>query len=603
MYRDCRFGLVFAAGLAACLPFAVHAQAPDGVPPGHQPPQAVATPVSVKAPPALGDVTGAIPAQEATPLPDDSSLPPKLVLPNDMPPPAAVAPASPAPKTSQPNGAAIAPPAAPPKPLTGFAVNVKKALDSWPVPQGKGRQVAELWLEHKDIADYYAARDYAPLWVADGKPVAAVAPIKARLALAGDDALNLADIPQADFSGDDDHLAAAEIAFSEEIVAYGRQASGSRIDPQDINPLIGAKPDVAEPGLILGAVAAAETNGDSVLQSFNPQQKPYLALRAKLIALRQRSAPVSQQAIPPGPSLKLGMTDPRVPLIRARLGLDVTQSDSDLIYDTQVATAIADFQKANGLRPSGVFTPRTQESLSPQPKENIENDIIANMEAWRWMPRDLGQSRIDVNIPDYEVRVVLNGNLVLENKVVVGKPDTPTPIFSNTMKFLIVNPYWNVPPSILRKEMLPHLARDPYYLQRMGFETFYFHGRLMVRQPPGERNALGRIKFMFPNQYSVYLHDTPQRRLFAQTKRAFSHGCVRVDQPFDFAQTLLGPKWPEDRIKSLIGGKEHYVFLPRPLPIHIEYFTAYVGDDGRLILREDVYGYEHQIEKALGLVG
>ncbi|MEW6437094.1 MAG: L,D-transpeptidase family protein [Pseudomonadota bacterium] len=603
MYRDCRFGLVFAAGLAACLPFAVHAQAPDAAPPGHQPPQAVATPVSVKAPPALGDVTGAIPAQEATPLQDDSSLPPKLVLPSDMPLPAAAAPAAPAPKTSQPNGTAIAPPAPPPKPLTGFAVDVKKALDSWPVPQGKGRQVAELWLEHKDIAEYYAARDYAPLWVADGKPVAAVAPIKARLALAGDDALNLADIPQADFSGDDDHLAAAEIAFSEEIVAYGRQASGSRIDPQDINPLIGAKPEVAEPGLILGAVAAAETNGDSVLQSFNPQQKPYLALRAKLIALRQRSAPVSQQAIPPGPSLKLGMTDPRVPLIRARLGLDVTQSDSDLIYDTQVATAIADFQKANGLRPSGVFTPRTQESLSPQPKENIENDIIANMETWRWMPRDLGQSRIDVNIPDYEVRVVLNGNLVLENKVVVGKPDTPTPIFSNTMKFLIVNPYWNVPPSILRKEMLPHLARDPYYLQRMGFETFYFHGRLMVRQPPGERNALGRIKFMFPNQYSVYLHDTPQRRLFAQTKRAFSHGCVRVDQPFDFAQTLLGPKWPEDRIKSLIGGKEHYVFLPRPLPIHIEYFTAYVGDDGRLILRDDVYGYEHQIEKALGLVG
>lgn len=603
MYRDSRFGFVFAAVLAASLPFAVHAQTPDRAPPGHQPSQAITTPVSVKAPPALGDVTGAIPAQEATPVPDEASLPPKLALPSDTPSAAAPVTASPAPKTSQPNNAKATPPVVPPKPLTGFAAAVKKALDSWPVPEGKGRQVAELWLEHKDIAEYYAARDYAPLWVADGKPVAAVAPIKARLALAGDDALNLADIPQADFSGDTDHLAAAEIAFSEEIVAYGRQASGSRIDPQDINPLIGTKPDVAEPGLILGAVAAAEMNGDSVLQSFNPQQKPYLALRAKLIALRQRSAPVSRQAIPPGPSLRLGMTDPRVPLIRARLGLDVTQSDSDLIYDTQVATAIADFQKANGLRPSGVFTPRTQESLSPQPKENIENDIIANMEAWRWMPRDLGQSRIDVNIPDYEVRVVLNGNLVLENKVVVGKPGTPTPIFSNTMRFLIVNPYWNVPPSILRKEMLPHLARDPYYLQRMGFETFYYHGRLMVRQPPGEKNALGRIKFMFPNQYSVYLHDTPQRRLFAETKRAFSHGCVRVDQPFDFAQTLLGPKWPEDRIKSLIGGKEHYVFLPRPLPIHIEYFTAYVGDDGRLILRDDVYGYEHQIEKALGLVG
>lgn len=151
--------------------------------------------------------------------------------------------------------------------------------------------------------------------------------------------------------------------------------------------------------------------------------------------------------------------------------------------------------------------------------------------------------------------------------------------------------------------MLPHLARDPYYLQRMGFETFYFHGRLMVRQPPGEKNALGQIKFMFPNQYSVYLHDTPQRRLFAETKRAFSHGCVRVDQPFDFAQTILGPKWPQERIKRLVGGKEHYVFLPVPLPIHIEYFTAYVDDDGHLVLRGDIYGYEHRIEQALGLIG
>ena len=154
------------------------------------------------------------------------------------------------------------------------------------MPTGKGRQTAELWLEHKDIADYYAARDYAPLWIENNKPVAADAPIKARLALASDDALNLSAIPQADFSGD---AAAAEIAFSEEIVAYGRQASGVRLDPQDINPLIGAKPDVAAPGLILGAVAAADMDGGTVLQGFNPQQKPYAALREKLIALRHQT--------------------------------------------------------------------------------------------------------------------------------------------------------------------------------------------------------------------------------------------------------------------------------------------------------------------------
>ena len=187
-----------------------------------------------------------------------------------------------------------------------------------------------------------------------------------------------------------------------------------RIDPQDINPLIGTKPDVAASGLILGTVAAAGLDGGKMLQGFNPQQKPYLALRAKLVALRQQGHDaVAGDSIPPGPSLKLGMTDPRVPLIRARFGLDVVQGDADLIYDTQVVAAVADFQRANGLRPSGVFTPRTRASLTAEQKPDVANEIIANMEAWRWMPRNLGQSRIDVNIPDFEVRVVRDGNVVL----------------------------------------------------------------------------------------------------------------------------------------------------------------------------------------------
>jgi L,D-transpeptidase YcbB len=601
MHRDSRFRFVLfrfvlAAALVGCLPFAIQAQ----------------TRPTAQAPASSDDITGAIPTENAA-LPDDnpplgqspagSTVLPSSASPTTAPPVTPPQTAAPAAAPSHPVSVQATPATPTKPPLAGFAAALKQALDAWPVPHGRGREIAELAREHRDIADYYAARDYTPLWVEDGKPVAAIIPIKARLALAGDDGLNLAGIPQADFLGDIDHLAAAEIAFSEEIVAYGRQASGVRIDPQDINPLIGTKPDVAAPGLILGAVAAAGPNGGNILQGFNPQQKPYLALRAKLVALRRQSNEVSERVIPPGPALKLGMSDPRVPLIRAHFGLDVTQSDDDLIYDTQVAAAVADFQRSNGLRPSGVFTPRTRESLSGEAKPDVANEIIANMEVWRWMPRDLGQNRIDVNIPDYEVRVIHDGKVVLENRVVVGKPTTPTPVFSNMMKFVIVNPYWNVPPSILRKEMLPHLAADPEYFQRMGFETFYFHGRLMVRQPPGEKNALGRIKFMFPNQYSVYLHDTPQRRLFAATKRAFSHGCVRVDQPFDFAQTVLGPKWPEERIKRLIGSKEHYVFLPTPLPIHLEYFTAYVNDDDRLVLRSDVYGYEHKIEKALGLTG
>ncbi len=171
---------------------------------------------------------------------------------------------------------------------------------------------------------------------------------------------------------------------------------------------------------------------------------------------------------------------------------------------------------------------------------DVANEIIANMEVWRWMPRNLGQSRIDVNIPDFEVRVVRDGAVVLANRVVVGKPSTPTPVFSNTMKFVIVNPYWNVPPSILRKEMLPHLARDPYYLQRMGFEV------LLLPRPSHGAPTAWREERARPDQVHVPqpLFGLSARHAAAPPlrgdERAFSHGCVRVDQPFDFAETILG---------------------------------------------------------------
>jgi murein L,D-transpeptidase YcbB/YkuD len=228
---------------------------------------------------------------------------------------------------------------------------------------------------------------------------------------------------------------------------------------------------------------------------------------------------------------------------------------------------------------------------------NIEAEILANMERWRWMPRDLGTTRIEVNIPAFEAVVIENGEVMQRHRVIVGKTETPTPIFSNTMQYLIVNPYWTVPRSILRNE----LSSDPNHLRRLGYQVTSRNGQMMVRQPPGERNALGRIKFMFPNDYAVYLHDTPKRTLFNETKRAFSHGCVRLDEPFRFAETVLGEAWTEKRIKKLLGGKERYVNLPKPLPVHIGYFTAFVDESGFLQTREDLYGFSRRVRVALGL--
>jgi murein L,D-transpeptidase YcbB/YkuD len=253
---------------------------------------------------------------------------------------------------------------------------------------------------------------------------------------------------------------------------------------------------------------------------------------------------------------------------------------------------------ARGGTAVGQGATRAVSTLSPK---RIEADIIANMERWRWLPADLGDRYILVNVPEFTLRYVNNGVLAHEARVIVGKPTSPTPIFSGEMKFLVVNPSWYIPPSILKKEFLPKLASDPLYAERQGYVVAWHGGQISIRQPPGERNALGRIKFMFPNQYSVYLHDTPARSLFAKTERAFSHGCVRVDQPFKLAEYVLNDKaaWPQKRIERMVGGDERTVSLAKLLPIHLAYFTLSADSDGTLHRVGDLYGFDPRLEAML----
>jgi L,D-transpeptidase YcbB len=458
--------------------------------------------------------------------------------------------------------------------------------------------------EREAVVAVYAQRNFSPLWIADGHWTAAAKSAIGRIALAADDGLDMtgyaiAAEPPASAAG----RALAELQLSEAVAAYGRQASGGRLDPARLSNLIGAKPDVADAGRVLTTVAAAIDAG-AALRAFNPPQPAYALLREKLQQLRREQRPFVQSPIPAGPILRVGMRDPRVALMRARFGIDPNSERSDsLTYDTKVAAAVADFQRANGLPPSGILTARTVTALSGGESARLEAEVVANMERWRWLPRDLGANYVQVNIPDYSLQVVHGGSLVHEARVVVGKPDSPTPIFSHNMEFIIVNPYWNVPYSIIKKEMLPKLANDPDYFARHGYEVVQRGGTLVVRQPPGEDNALGRIKFMFPNNYSVYLHDTPSRSLFADDKRAFSHGCVRVDQPFKLAEIVLGRDngWSEDKVRRLIGRGERSINLPHPLPVHIVYFTAFVDRFGKLQLRDDIYGYSQRVRAALGL--
>jgi murein L,D-transpeptidase YcbB/YkuD len=234
--------------------------------------------------------------------------------------------------------------------------------------------------------------------------------------------------------------------------------------------------------------------------------------------------------------------------------------------------------------------------------ERLEAEIAANMERWRWLPPDLGRRHIFVNVPDFKLKVMDNGAVVHETRVIVGKPETPTPVFSDEMDHVIVNPSWYVPPSIFRNEF----GSDPYYAASRGYQVVRGKdGSVSIRQPPGERNALGFIKFMFPNQHAVYLHDTPNRNLFGSERRAFSHGCVRVDQPFRLVDHVFAPDegWSEDRLRAMIGKGEKTIRLREKLPVHLAYFTASVDERGTLRLADDIYGHSRRVRMALGSSG
>jgi murein L,D-transpeptidase YcbB/YkuD len=533
-----------------------------------------------------------------------ASAPPAATAPAETSPAAAPAPAPDAAAT--PAGAAA--PAVDPQ----MAAAVSAALDALVAADVKASPVgAGDWRAARlAIRIFYAARGFAPVWL-DGHGLNPQGQgVLRRLERADEDGLDLAAFPlPKDLPADatPERLAEAETTLSAAVVAYAMQASGSRIVPTRISSLITARPTLADPGAALAAVAAA-ADPDGALAGYNPQQKGYRDLRDQLSRTRAAAPPPPPTPsaapttirIPDGPSLGLGMQDTRVPLVRARLGVSADGSAAD-VYDLPVAAAVQAFQRANGLPPNGALTPATAAALSggvatpaSAPTATVSparrlSMLVANMEMWRWEPRDMGAERIEINIPDYTLRMMEGDDLVHQARVIVGKPDTPTPVFSNAMKYILVNPIWRVPDSIVRKELAPHLAEDPDYLTRRGYQVAEIGGHMFVSQPPGEGNALGHILFMFPNEHAVYLHDTPLRGLFGTARRAYSHGCVRLDQPMRLAELVMGAGWSA-RLQAMIGSTERTVMLPHAIPIHLEYFTEFVDATGALQEREDVYG-------------
>jgi murein L,D-transpeptidase YcbB/YkuD len=290
------------------------------------------------------------------------------------------------------------------------------------------------------------------------------------------------------------------------------------------------------------------------------------------------------------------------------------------VFDDSVDAAVKAFQKSAGLTPDGIVGTATLGRLNAAADSHV-NTILVNMDRWRWMPENLGNFYVRVNVPNFNLDIYKDGKVIYTTRIVDGQPTKQTPIFSDAIRFVIVNPVWNVPESIAVKEMLPQIQADPGKALN-GYQVFANIGgrfrpvdpwmvdwhnvdmrRIEIKQPPGERNALGSIKFMFPNPYAVYLHDTPSKSLFQRDYRALSHGCMRVMNPWDFAAVLLqhDPNVSAANLKKLVGGPQTQVNLTKPIPVHITYFTAWVDDSGKLQVRPDVYGHDARMEKALHL--
>jgi murein L,D-transpeptidase YcbB/YkuD len=476
------------------------------------------------------------------------------------------------------------------------------------------------------VRGFYEARGFRPLWFEAKERSAQM--VALRRSMDGADQYGLDPAAYATplivdrRYYDPDRLAAADVEFSRTVARFVTHIASGSIQPTDISRLITLEPERPDLGEALSHLARAPSPG-AALDGYEPQPPQYQALKRKLAELRTREDDDQRIVVPEGASLKPGMSDARVSLLRKRLGVDSGPEATPDLYDGALVDAVEAFQGENGLGVDGIVGPATLSALNGRSREEDIASILANMERWRWMPRDLGKFYVMVNVPEFLVRAVDDGTVVHETRVIVGKPRNPTPTFSNTISHLIVNPYWNVPLSILKNEMLPEIGANPNgYFARYGYEVLANVGgrtrqinpgwvdwrrvnprALHVRQVPGDHNALGRIKFMFPNQHSVYLHDTPTKSLFARDRRAFSHGCVRVQNPLEFADALLpvaAPQWNSSRLKQLYGSQERRVNLDNPVPVHITYFTTTIGPGGELRHFEDVYGYDGKMTEFLG---
>src|SRR5262245_17701818 len=487
-------------------------------------------------------------------------------------------------------------PAAPPAPVAPIVAQLRE------LASGKLDRLVGDKEKRAALDAFYSKRDYAPVWITEGKVNDRALAAIDYLGRVDADGLNPADyvVPDVSAMTDPASLAEGELALSVAVVAYAHHAQVGRVHWTRVSGDIFYDTKASTPAEVLANLAGANDVAPA-LAAYEPQAPGYLALKAKLAELRGNPGGAAAPAgrIATGPALKVGMQDVRVPLVRQRLGVS---GDGD-VFDKPLSDAVKKFQQDNNLKAAGTLDTPTVEALNgrhPVPVRSVDL-ILANMERWRWMPHDLGKTYVLVNIPDYMLYVYQNGRQVWSTRIVDGKPDTPTPIISADMKSITINPTWNIPDTIAAKEYVPLMRQDPTILERMGLTvTYNQNGTIHISQPPGPQNALGQLRFNLPNKFLVYQHDSNEKYLFAKPVRDTSHGCMRIENPVKYAEVLLSMARPregytEDRIRSMFSTHEVEVRLPTFIPVHVTYQTAYVDKDGKLQTRDDIYGRDRAL--------
>ncbi len=489
--------------------------------------------------------------------------------------------------------------------------------------------------QRKPIVNFYQSNDFSPLWVGKEGLNDKAKRLLALLGKAGEEGLRALDYLPASLSDFDDsgdsigtspeNLARLEIEFTAAALEYSHQASAGRVKPIRISDLHGvaAKPvDPAE--VLLKLKATAEP--DNYLASLQPLMPQYQNLKTALAKYRKISNTGETIYIPGGRMIKAGGRDDRLELVARRLGqlglYDVPPEQSaeeSSFYGPKLVAAVKKLQQQSGLRSEGIIGPKTLATLNGQSSEEKITKIVLSMERLRWLPQDLKSRYIFVNQAFFETWMMDDGKEVYRSDVIVGLAKFQTAVFADEMEKVTLNPNWYVPRSIIYEDMIPKLLANPYYLQQQGYDVLDGSGREVdssaidwgrfgsrnaitytVRQPPGPKNALGRVKFMFPNKFSIYMHDTPARSLFKNKSRAFSHGCVRLQKPLEFANIVLGTVgWSPERIRAAIdSGKNQTIFLKKKIPVYLGYYTAWADAEGNVRTRNDVYGRDRVLQQA-----